>query len=348
MGYVSDYVNTHNPEKAKLATDLVVYHRADMDGRLGAAIAYQAMDGKGAAFPGTTYYLGLNREDTDVAELMHLFPLLQQVYLIDYSFTPDMVFELTARESVGVCLLDHHETAIKAIGAAICDWHCQAKKRLYGVLPVQISNDIICLKRLKVLPGAQSGVSLAWRFFFPDEAVPRAVDLIRIYDTWSQNDPDWEDALHLNTALIATFDPFPNYDSPVLEQLLVSDTYCAETIEQGVFAERINSIRNTQDSKAYGGTLEWEGITFLALNTSGNSRVAEPAAIEGTHEAVLLYRWSPRGGHWKVSLYNCVALTAKPRLCDIAIKYGGGGHAGACGFQAKKLPFDLADIKPLQ
>ncbi len=346
MSYVSDFVAKY-PGVASTATDLVVYHRTDMDGRLGAAIAYQALDGKGSTDPGTTYYLGLNREDVTVDDILTAFPNLQQVYLIDYSFDPDLVFVLTAREEIGVCLLDHHETAIKAIGSAICDWHCAAKKRLCGVLPVLISTDVVCCKYFEVLPGRQSGVSLAWRFFFPNEAVPRAVDLIRIYDTWSQDDQDWIDALHLNTALLATFDTFPNFDSDILAKLLVDDRYCDDLIEQGVLAERINCIRNTQDSKSYGGTLEWEGITFLALNASGNSRVAEPAAIDGVHEAVLLYRWAPRAGHWKVSLYNCTTLTAKPRLCDIATKYGGGGHPGACGFQAKKLPFNLEDIKPL-
>ena len=346
MGYVSDFVAKY-PGVASTATDLVIYHRADMDGRLGAAIAYQALDGKGASDPGNAYYLGLNREDVTVDDLLAAFPKLQQVYLIDYSFSPDMVFTLAAREEIGVCLLDHHETALKAIGSAIRDWPCAAKKRLCGVLPVNVLDDVLCCKHLDVLPGRQSGVSLAWRFFFPNEDVPCAVDLIRIYDTWSQDDPDWEDALHLNTALWSTLDSFPNFDSDVLERLLADDSYCADLIEQGVLAERINNIRNTRDSESYGGTLEWEGITFLALNASGNSRVAEPAAIEGLHEAVLLYRWAPGVGHWKVSLYNCTTLTAKPRLCDIATKYGGGGHAGACGFQAKKLPFNLEDIKPL-
>ena len=346
MGYVSDFVAKY-PGVASTATDLVVYHRADMDGRLGAAIAYQALDGKGSTDPGTTYYLGLNREDVTVDDILAAFPNLQQVYLIDYSFSPDMVFALTAREKIGVCLLDHHETAIKAIGSAIRDWHCAAKKRLCGVLPVAISDDAVCCKYIEVWPGRQSGVSLAWRFFFPNEAVPCAVDLIRIYDTWSQDSLAWEDALHLNTALISTFDAFPNFDSDVLARLLVDDNYCSDLIAQGVFAERINGIRSSADSKSYGGTLEWEGITFLALNASGNSRVAEPATVDGVHEAVLLYRWAPRAGHWKVSLYNCTSLTAKPRLSDIAIKYGGGGHAGACGFQAKTLPFNLEDIKPL-
>lgn len=346
MGYVSDFVAKY-PGVASTATDLVVYHRTDMDGRLGAAIAYQALDGKDALEPGNTYYIGLNREDVTVEDLLAAFPRLQQVYLIDYSFSPDMMFTLASREEIGVCLLDHHETAIKAIGHAIRDWPCAAKKRLCGVLPVKVSDDALCCKYLDVLPGRQSGVSLAWRFFFPNEFVPRAVDLIRIYDTWSQDDPDWEDALHLNTALWSTLDSFPNFDSDVLERLLADDSYCDDLIKQGILAERINTIRNTRDSESYGGTLEWEGITFLALNASGNSRVAEPAAVEGLHEAVLLYRWAPRVGHWKVSLYNCTTLTAKPRLCDIATKYGGGGHPGACGFQAKKLPFNLEDIKPL-
>ena len=44
------------------------------------------------------------------------------------------------------------------------------------------------------------------------------------------------------------------------------------------------------------------------------------------------------GKCWSVSLYH-----AKHRkeldLSLIAVKYGGGGHRGACGFTCDKLPF---------
>ena len=36
----------------------------------------------------------------------------------------------------------------------------------------------------------------------------------------------------------------------------------------------------------------------------------------------------------------CYKLISE-KLLEIAKKFGGGGHVGACGFQVIKLPFDL-------
>lgn len=44
------------------------------------------------------------------------------------------------------------------------------------------------------------------------------------------------------------------------------------------------------------------------------------------------------GQKWNVSLYHAKHNTGID-LSKIAVKFGGGGHRGACGFQMDKLPF---------
>jgi nanoRNase/pAp phosphatase (c-di-AMP/oligoRNAs hydrolase) len=44
------------------------------------------------------------------------------------------------------------------------------------------------------------------------------------------------------------------------------------------------------------------------------------------------------GQKYNVSLYHS-PHNKQHDLSLIAVKYGGGGHKGACGFQADKLPF---------
>jgi nanoRNase/pAp phosphatase (c-di-AMP/oligoRNAs hydrolase) len=46
--------------------------------------------------------------------------------------------------------------------------------------------------------------------------------------------------------------------------------------------------------------------------------------------------FSFNGTMWNVSLYQNT-LTESPDLSVIAKKYGGGGHAGACGFMVKDI-----------
>ena len=44
------------------------------------------------------------------------------------------------------------------------------------------------------------------------------------------------------------------------------------------------------------------------------------------------------GKGWNFSLYHAKHRTDLD-LSAIAVKYGGGGHRGACGFRSKNLPF---------
>lgn len=377
--YIEHYVSGRRPDRALSSKRVVVFHAADMDGRLGAAVAFKALEWD-------AYYLGLNRETVTAEDLLKTFPHMERLILIDYSFSPSIIEDLL-KAGILIVLLDHHETAIKAIGSAICDWHCQMKERLSGILPIRISDDAVCRSNIKYLDDERhSGVSLAWNYFFPGDDLPRAVNLIRVYDTWSTTSPEWQDALYLNTALIGSFEEYLDFNAELLQELLNDKTgaFCGTYVRRGENAEQVQRIYHKGMARSYGGTLEWEGLTFFALNGSGNSRVAEAALKEGIHQAILLYRWSPKNGCWKVSLFNSEAVESASaetkacklpagkwarfclrlprflqnllgfsykettRLCDIATKYGGGGHPGACGFSVKELPFKLIDIKPLR
>jgi nanoRNase/pAp phosphatase (c-di-AMP/oligoRNAs hydrolase) len=56
------------------------------------------------------------------------------------------------------------------------------------------------------------------------------------------------------------------------------------------------------------------------------------------HDALLTFCWLK--DKWRISLYH-----AEHRkdidLSVIAVKYGGGGHKGACGFHSRVLPFQM-------
>ena len=84
--------------------------------------------------------------------------------------------------------------------------------------------------------------------------------------------------------------------------------------------------------------MEFEGLKFLTLNTArcNSLTFAAKDVPETGHDAICGFFWT--GRTWKVSLYR-----ARHRmdldLSNIAVKYGGGGHKGACGFEAKTLPW---------
>ncbi len=84
--------------------------------------------------------------------------------------------------------------------------------------------------------------------------------------------------------------------------------------------------------------MEFEGLKFLTLNTArcNSLTFAAKDVPETGHDAICGFFWT--GKTWKVSLYH-----ARHRmdldLSKIAVKHGGGGHKGACGFEAKTLPW---------
>ena len=164
---------------------------------------------------------------------------------------------------------------------------------------------------------------------------PMAVRLAGLYDVWDHRDGDiefqfglrsrelgpdeWKDMLNEDTA-------DPN------GELLVQ-----ELLEDGRLLQR---YQREQDKKAMSRSflVDFEGLKFLAHNSSGNSLVFDSKDVPETgHDALLSFAFD--GKQWTVSMYH-----AKHRkdldLSQIAVKYSGGGHAGACGMRFKSLGFD--------
>ena len=87
--------------------------------------------------------------------------------------------------------------------------------------------------------------------------------------------------------------------------------------------------------------VEFEGLKFLALNTARCNSLTFMAkdVPETGHEALMGFFYN--GSHWKFSLYHAQHRTDLD-LSAIAVKWGGGGHRGACGFQAERWHIEAA------
>src|SRR3990167_1028744 len=109
-------------------------------------------------------------------------------------------------------------------------------------------------------------------------------------------------------------------------------------IEHGKAAMACYAKRDADVMRARSFLVEWEGLKFLALNAArcNSNTFAARDVLETGHDALMGFFFN--GQVWTVSLYH-----ARPRkdldLSLIAVKHKGGGHAGACGFTSKTLPF---------
>lgn len=85
-----------------------------------------------------------------------------------------------------------------------------------------------------------------------------------------------------------------------------------------------------------GFDVEFEGRKFLALNIARCNSLTFESAAKPEHDGLMGFYWN--GNEWVVSLYH-TPQRKDIDLSQIAAKYGGGGHRGACGFRTNRLSF---------
>lgn len=225
--------------------------------------------------------------------------------------------------------IDHHKSSIETHPADIPGY------RVDGMAACRLAwqwfNDPTygqfrnCLISGSQLPGKQR---------FVDRLVPEpwAVRLAGEYDVWDKRDPDAEvfqfglrgvelSVSHWNDLLSTA----PDRQETVRE--LLEDGKMLQSYQQ----------RNDSDLvRRRGYMVEWEGLRFLSLNTAicNSLTFAAKDVPETGHDALMGCRWD--GQQWHVSLYHARHRTDLD-LSAIAVKHGGGGHRGACGFTTKLL-----------
>jgi hypothetical protein len=106
-------------------------------------------------------------------------------------------------------------------------------------------------------------------------------------------------------------------------------------LQGGEVLQYAKTKENASIIKEMGFTLHWEGLTFLACNAARYNSHLFTAGLTPEHDACFGFKWT--GKDWSVSLYHAPGKEHHD-LSLIAVKHGGGGHRGACGFRATKLP----------
>jgi oligoribonuclease NrnB/cAMP/cGMP phosphodiesterase (DHH superfamily) len=99
-------------------------------------------------------------------------------------------------------------------------------------------------------------------------------------------------------------------------------------------------LKNAQACEQNAFDVELDGLKCIALNTGHySSRSYKSVWNPETYDAMLAFAWKGELGQWRCSLY--VDDKEGIDVSKTAVKFGGGGHAGAAGFQVDELPFTL-------
>lgn len=160
---------------------------------------------------------------------------------------------------------------------------------------------------------------------------PLAVRLAGEYDIWDKRDPRAETfqfGLRSQEIDPVSWEHLLSEDSETPVHTLLNQGALLQTYQQ----------RNDAGMMHRSFLVEFEGLKFLALTSArcNSLTFASKDVPETGHDALMGFYFD--GKKWTVSLYHAKHRTDLD-LSKIAVKYSGGGHRGACGFQIEKLPF---------
>lgn len=301
---------------------IVIHHSADYDGIFCREIARK--------FLPDAELVGWDFGDPPVKPTADF----DQVFILDLPCDKPLGLE-THRLWPGVSNLvwiDHHKSAIESHPAEIPGY------RIDGVAACRLAWQWFkhYVRDSTLADKANPFWSRPDRRCFVDRVVsePLAVRLAGEYDIWDKRDPRAE---LFQYGLRSCGEILPEAWERILEIGPNGDDSVANILAAGASAQRYaQHVDASTMHRSF--ILDFEGLTFLALNTARCNSLSFAAkdVPETGHDALMGFYWN--GVKWTVSLYHARHRTELD-LSTIAVKFGGGGHRGACGFQADKLPF---------
>ena len=216
------------------------------------------------------------------------------VYILDYSFKPDVMEKIIA-EADKVIMLDHHKTAMDTLSYLI------------GTGTASFTFDM-----------NRSGAHIAWDYFFPDEAVPDIVLYVEDRDLWKFNLPFTREIV---AAIFSYPYTFEAYDEVMLKPI-------TQLIDEGTAIERkhfkdINELLAVVKRPMNIG----EYVVNAANLPYTLSSDAGATLIKSGEPFGACYYDTPDGRVFSLRSVGDFDVA------KIAESYGGGGHKNASGFK---------------
>ena len=281
---------------------LVIYHgRKCPDGFAAALAAWLFYSGKAEFLP---------LDHGDIKSVDDLPALAgRAVYILDFSFTPDILRAIDER-AAKLVMLDHHKSAAEKLSGFAC--RC-------GVVHFDMN---------------KSGARLAWEFFQPAVPLPALVKFVEDRDIWIWHYPE-------SSSFLAALDMEP------LEFARWAKIAAFDAAEQLAFMTRGTAMdekftKIATDLAESAQPVLFNGLAGLMLNAPGVFHSLTGNLLSEKCGSFALMWCVGKSGGVKIGLrsqpgFDCIAL---------AESMGGGGHAQACGFKMdlERLPELLSGV----
>lgn len=219
----------------------------------------------------------------------------KRVVIVDFSFSADILNQIRT-QAAEFLWFDHHKTAV----------------------PIR---DIL---DAGVIDLNESGATLTWKQLFPDKPVPQILQYVRDKDIWLWELPESREI----SADIRETEDIYNPANPVWKTFLegISDEEFGAMVQRGKHSRRLLKDRLIGAGKR-GFSITLDGHKALAVNWTGDSsELGEYIYKDLKYPIAVIFSYD--GKQWSFSLRS-----SKVDVSEIAVKRGGGGHAGAAGFR---------------
>ncbi len=219
----------------------------------------------------------------------------KRVVIVDFSF-PAETLKAMQSQAVEILWFDHHKTA----------------------LPIQqeVGFGVIDLN--------ESGATLTWKQLFPETDIPEILRYVRDKDIWLWELPDSREI----SADIRETENIYAPSAPCWKKFLkgLSEGDFRAMVARGTHSRRLLKDRLIGAAKR-GFQVVLDGHKTWAVNWTGDSsELGEYIYKELKYPVAAIFSYD--GKQWTFSLRsNTVDVS------EIAVKRGGGGHAGAAGFR---------------
>lgn len=276
------------PEK-KDPRPLVIYHGHGCPDGFASALAAWLF------YEGQAQFLGLDHGDIrSVADLPDVTG--RAVYILDFSFSAEILRDIDAR-AAKLVMLDHHKSAAEHLTGFAC--RC-------GVVHFDMD---------------KSGSRLAWEFFQRDRPLPDLVRFIEDRDIWTWQYPEsagFLAALDMEHFDFAHWAMIAGFDARQLQAFMARGQ---------AMDEKFNKL--AADIAEGAQPLVFNGQHGLMVNAPSVFHSVVGDILSRKTGTFALMWCAGKGGTVKAGLrsqrnFDCIAL---------ARSMGGGGHAQACGFK---------------
>lgn len=242
----------------------------------------------------------------------------EQIYIVDYSISPDEMRELL-KITTDVTWIDHHKTAIEKYEGFEHD--------IRGVRYDGVAGCMLTYCYLHHMTERGSGDIKPFDISMTKEA-PMFTKLIADWDVWKFDYGD--DTRNFITA----FNCYDFYPASTEWDWFFngSKSKVEDIIREGRTMIKYRDGWAKGYLERFGFEVEFEGLKCFAVNLGNCNSEYFKSLPEGTYDALMPFAFN--GEKWTVSMYSTTH-----DISGICKKYGGGGHAKAAGFQCVELPF---------